>query len=331
MSHWPDMNSRRRLASIPILDLGQVYDQRYADADFHHDGHDRLCEFFGRSVAVHRHDRFFQIHYLHNGHVHLYLDDLQYRLDGPLCFLTPPGVPHAFVTDAACEGQVITVRQQLVWKLFDGEAALSLRLNQPLCVSLGEQRGEAARVAAHLEPLFHQVADEFAGRRDGREANLLALLRLILAKLLHLVEQAQHDNPVPAHDLLQFHRFNQLVEARYTEHWPLQRYAGELGLTTARLNLICRRLAGMSSKQLIFERQLQEAKRLLLHSGQSVNQIGFALGFCDPAYFSRFFRRHVGMSPSDYLARRGIAVKPCEKSKINGESCIQRTPSMLLS
>ncbi|MBV2182615.1 MAG: 4-hydroxyphenylacetate catabolism regulatory protein HpaA [Castellaniella sp.] len=317
------MNTRQRLAGIPILDLGQVYDQRYADADFHYDGHGRLSEFFGRSVAVHRHDRFFQIHYIHNGHVHLYLDDRQYRLEGPLCFLTPPGVPHAFVTDAASEGQVITVRQQLVWKLFESEAALSPRLNQPLCVSLGEQRDEAARVAGHLEPLFHQVADEFACQRDGREANLLALLRLILANLLHLVEQTQRDSPVPAHDLLQFHRFNQLVEARYTEHWPLQRYAGELGLTTARLNLICRRLAGMSSKHLIFERQLQEAKRLLLHSGQSVNQICFALGFRDPAYFSRFFSRHVGMPPSAYLSRRVIAAGPCEKSKLNGESCIQ--------
>lgn len=325
------MNSGQRLASIPILDLGQVYDQRYADADFHYDGHGRLSEFFGRSVAVHRHDRFFQIHYIHNGHVHLYLDDLQYRLEGPLCFLTPPGVPHAFVTDAACEGQVITVRQQLVWKLFESEATLSLRLNRPLCVSLGEQQDEAARIAAHLGSLFHQVADEFVCQRDGREANLLALLRLILANLLHLAQRARHDSPVPARDLLQFHRFNQLVEARYTEHWPLQRYAGELGLTTARLNLICRRLAGMSSKQLIFERQLQEAKRLLLHSGQSVNQICFALGFHDPAYFSRFFRRHVGMPPSDYLSRRVIAAEPCEKSKINGESCIQRPTSALLS
>ncbi|CAM5783172.1 4-hydroxyphenylacetate catabolism regulatory protein HpaA [Castellaniella caeni] len=297
------MNPRQHLASIPILDLGQVYDQRYADADFHYDGHDRLSEFFGRSVAVHRHDRFFQIHYIHNGHVHLYLDDLQYRLDGPLCFFTPPGVPHAFVTDAASEGQVITARQQLVWQLFENEAALSLRLNQPLCVSLSEQRGDAARSAAHLAPLFQQVADEFVGRRDGRADNLLALLRLILANLLSLIERPQHDSPVPAQDLMQFHRFNQLIEAHYTQHWPLQRYADTLGLTTARLNLICRRLASMPSKQLIFERQLQEAKRLLLHSGQPVSQICFALGFRDPAYFSRFFRHHVGIPPRDYASQ----------------------------
>ncbi|KQQ55816.1 AraC family transcriptional regulator [Pseudomonas sp. Leaf127] len=298
------MSSRQPLASIPVLDLGQVYDQRYADADFHYDGHGRLCEFFGRSVAVHRHDRLFQIHYIHNGHVHLYLDDHQYRLDGPLCFFTPPGVPHAFITEQACEGQVITVRQQRVWQLFEGEAALSPRLNQPLCVDLSDQQGDNACIAAYLPSLFQQVADEFTRQRGGREANLMALLRLILANLLRLAERAQRDSPVPAQDLLQFHRFNHLVEAHHAEHWPLQHYAAELGLTTARLNLICRRLAGMSSKQMVFERQLQEAKRLLLHSGQSVSQICFTLGFRDPAYFSRFFSRHVGTPPSDYRDSR---------------------------
>ena len=257
------MSAGKRPVPIPILDLGQDYDQRYADADFHYGGHGQLCEVFGRSVAVHRHDRFFQIHYIHNGQVHLYLDDNQYHLDGPLCFLTPPGVPHAFVTAQDSEGQVITVRQQLVWKLFEDEAALAPRLNRAMCI-----------------------------------------LRLILANLLRLAEQSQHKSPAPAEDLRQFHRFNLLVEAHHIEHWPLQHYADELGLTTARLNLICRRLANMSSKQLIFERLLQEAKRLLLHSGQSVNQISFALGFSDPAYFSRFFSRHVGMPASDYRASR---------------------------
>lgn len=307
------MSFRKHPAPIPILDLGQVYDQRYADADFHYDDHGRLSEFFGRSVAVHRHDRFFQIHYIHNGHVHLFLDDRQYRLNGPLCFITPPGVPHAFVTAEGSEGQVITVRQQLVWKLFEGETALAQGLNQPLCIGLDMQCDEAAPIATHLAPLFRLVADEFASQLAGREANLQALLRLILASLLRLAERAQSESPATAESLRQFHRFNLLVEAHHAEHWPLQRYADELGLTTARLNLICRRLADMSSKQLIFERLLQEAKRLLLHSGHSVNQICFALGFRDPAYFSRFFSRHVGMPPSDYRDRRSAARRVLRK------------------
>lgn len=94
------------------------------------------------------------------------------------------------------------------------------------------------------------------------------------------------------------------MEEHYAEHWPLQRYADELGLTTAHLNIICRRLANMSYKQLIFKRLLQEAKRFLLHRGQSVNHIYFTLGFQDPAYFSRFFSHYVGTPPCNYHASR---------------------------
>lgn len=296
-----------RMTTIPFLDLGQAYDQRYAGADFHYDAHGRLSDFFGRNVAVHRHDRFFQIHFIHNGRVHLYLDDQPYCLDGPLCFLTPPGVAHAFVTDADSEGQVITVHQARVWPLFEHEASLAVRLGHPLCAGL------AGRVGLDTLPaLFTLFAEEFQGQDEGRDANLQALLRLILTRLLRL-EAVDGRTRVADQDLLRFHRFSLLIEQHHAEHWPLQHYADELGMTTARLNLVCRRLAGMSSRQLIADRQLQEAKRLLLHSGQSVSQIGFSLGFQDPAYFSRFFSQQVGCSPSTFREQPPAAVAALRK------------------
>jgi AraC family 4-hydroxyphenylacetate 3-monooxygenase operon regulatory protein len=58
---------------------------------------------------------------------------------------------------------------------------------------------------------------------------------------------------------------------------------------------------------LIFDRQLREAKRLLLFSDSAVSEIAYQLGFKDPAYFARFFNRLVGCSPSAYRAEQ-IAV-----------------------
>lgn len=45
-----------------------------------------------------------------------------------------------------------------------------------------------------------------------------------------------------------------------------------------------------------------EAKRLLLHSGLGISEIAYGLGFKDPGYFTRFFTRQLGVSPSDYRA-----------------------------
>lgn len=293
------------LAAIPVLDLGLSFDERQQDADVQYAAHGRLSEVFGRSVAVHRHDRCYQLHYLDGGAAHVYLDDRQYRVQGPLLIFTPPGVPHAFVTDAACEGHVLTVRQQLVWQLFEAgmhAAALEPRLARPLCVELGCLEGELAGEAAGLELLLRLLRREAERQRPGREQNLQALVRLILTGVLRLAEQPSADWPVPRDELLVFHRFTALIEARYREHWSLARYAGELGVSEARLNRVCRQLAAMSSKRLIFERLLQEAKRLLLHSGLGISEIAYGLGFKDPGYFTRFFTRQLGVSPSDYRA-----------------------------
>ncbi len=84
---------------IPNINIGQVYDQRYADAEVHYDALGNLAGFFGRNMPAHRHDRFFQVHYVKNGAVRVYLDERQYLESGPMFFLTPPTVPHAFVTE----------------------------------------------------------------------------------------------------------------------------------------------------------------------------------------------------------------------------------------
>ena len=75
---------------IPNINIGQVYDQRYADAEVHYDALGNLAGFFGRNMPAHRHDRFFQVHYVKNGAVRVYLDERQYLESGPMFFLTPP-------------------------------------------------------------------------------------------------------------------------------------------------------------------------------------------------------------------------------------------------
>src|SRR3546814_10095235 len=72
-----------------------------------------------------RHDRFFQVHYVKSGAVRVYLDDQQYVESGPMFFLTPPTIPHSFVTEADSDGHVLTVRQQLVWQLIDADPSLA--------------------------------------------------------------------------------------------------------------------------------------------------------------------------------------------------------------
>jgi AraC family transcriptional activator of pobA len=85
----------------------------------------------------------------------------------------------------------------------------------------------------------------------------------------------------------------------------VERFARELGLSETSLNRLCRRLAGSTAFDLLQQRLALEARRRLIHAPDSVTGIASALGFKDSAYFSRFFRRHSGVSPYEFRRRHG--------------------------
>lgn len=289
---------------IPNIDIGQVYDQRYADSEVHYEALGNLADFFGRNMPAHRHDRFFQVHYVKSGTVRVYLDDQRYQQQGPMFFLTPPTFTHAFVTDAESDGHVITVRQQLVWPLLSEEFGLASGPNiSPVCVGLAELGPEFAGEIARLDMLFDELRSEFVGQRPARALSLISLTRLIFISLLRLSSRTLVSQPARGEDLHIYQRFNELIEAHYEEHWALSMYAEALGVTEARLNDVCRRIADLPSKRLVHDRLMQEAKRLLLFTAHSVNEICYELGFKDPAYFSRFFSRNAGVTPGEYRIR----------------------------
>ena len=290
---------------IPNINIGQVYDQRYSDSEVHYDRLGNLAGFFGRNMPVHRHDRFFQVHYVKTGTVRVYLDDQQYIESGPMFFLTPPTVAHSFVTEADSDGHVLTVRQQLVWQLIEADGSLVSSGLQvaPACVALSHLAPMYQADARRVELLFEELSNEIAEKRAGRSVALEDLTRLIMISLLRLCSNSVKATPARREDLKIFHRFNELIEAHYREHWPLSRYAAGIGVTEPRLNDVCRRIADLPSKRLIQERLMQEAKRLLLFSGSSANEVCYELGFKDPAYFSRFFQRYATLTPGDYRQR----------------------------
>ncbi|ODC02287.1 4-hydroxyphenylacetate catabolism regulatory protein HpaA [Terasakiispira papahanaumokuakeensis] len=289
------------LDPIPNITIGQEYDQRYADATVHYDALDRMADFYGRNMPVHHHDRFFQVHYVKRGMVRVYLDERQFHQQGPLFFLTPPTVPHSFTTEEGSDGHVLTVRQQLVWSLLEelpelGDASMVA----PVCVATGRV-SEASRLDVNrIERLFDELRLEFEADRPGREVTLMMLTRLIFVSLFRLSASSLTAQSVRHDELSLFHRFNLEVEAHYTEHWTLTDYARALNVTEARLNSVCRRIAGVPSKRVVHDRVMQEARRLLTFTRMGVNEIGYRLGFQDPGYFCRFFARHANTTPSSY-------------------------------
>lgn len=100
-----------------------------------------------------------------------------------------------------------------------------------------------------------------------------------------------------------FNGYIQLVENHYREHVKVEDLAHKLGISVSHLNGTCRELAGQPALQIMHERQLLEAKRLLTYTSMTIYEISDTLGFSDPTNFTRLFRRRVGISPKAFRDR----------------------------
>lgn len=287
---------------ITNIDIGKEYDARYAHDEVHYETFAGLAAFFGRDMQVHWHDCFFQVHFLATGKIELQLDDQHYAVQAPLFILTPPSVPHAFFTAPDSDGHVLTVRQELIWPLLERLYPGShVALDMPgICLSLADAPQDLLALH-HYWALIHH---EFGQRMAGSEQTLALLAQALFTLLLRHVSLEDQATGGVRGELRLFQRFNKMVDERFREHLSVPEYAQALGITESRLNDLCHRFANRSPKRLIFDRVLREAKRLLLFSAYSVHETAYTLGFKDPAYFSRFFNRLAGCSPSVYRISR---------------------------
>ena len=97
-----------------------------------------------------------------------------------------------------------------------------------------------------------------------------------------------------------FQMFSDKVERLYMNCHNVIEYTEQLGITAKRLNTICQKVKGMSAKQVLDARLLLEAKRLLGYTSTPISEIALTLGFKEPTNLAKFFRRHTGISPTEF-------------------------------
>ncbi len=145
--------------------------------------------------------------------------------------------------------------------------------------------------------LIDHLMKEYQTRDFGRAILLRAIVRILLIRLQRFYKASQ-PQVAPSSDVLLIDRFQQLIDQHYLNERNVQPYADMMGVTANYLTITAKQVLGQAAGTLIRNRVIMESKRLLAHTDQTIVEICHTLHFEDPSYFSRFFRREVGQSPT---------------------------------
>lgn len=248
-------------------------------------------------IRPHRHAGLYQILYLHVGRAVVSLDDVQSTIRGPAAVEVPQAFVHGFEFDANCAGHVITITNALLVRLTQRLGPLAAPPGHPVL-----HRFTSGDDVADLHDACVRLNLQYASGQPFRDARIEAWLTLLYARLR---SSASEDSALrlASKGLHHYTRFGELLDRAHDQHHAVAWYAAQLGLSATHLNLVTRTHAGKTPLRLIHERLALEASRSLIYTTMTVGEISEALGFSEPAHFTRFFRKATGESPRDFRQR----------------------------
>lgn len=258
----------------------------------------------GWVIKPHRHGRMFQLLCMVDGEVEIRLDEEEFSHHEPCVVTIPPGAVHGFHFAPQTEGLVLTLAEPL---LTDESYSRCQPYFEPLLTRAMIIPFEAdSPLFLQLRQYMEQIVAELNRPETGRALMCEWLTRAVLMTLRRQLDLQglSNDRGPLSNKALAIYR--QLVERHFRGHWTVEQYAEQLGLSPARLNRLCKQLLGKTAKTLPQERLLLEAKRRLIYTRSNLEEVAYDLGFHDPAYFSRFFKRATGSTPGDFRDRNNF-------------------------
>lgn len=155
--------------------------------------------------------------------------------------------------------------------------------------------------SSSLENLLTETYSEMSIDDNGTEEMLRILLKQLIIKCTRIWKQEHHQAAEQAKPEVEFSRtFSQLIDFHYTRRHSVAEYADLLNITPKALNKRITQFSRITPNDLIKNRIMLEAKRLLAHTSLTIKEIAYKLGYDDSSYFIRFFTKQEILSPQKF-------------------------------
>jgi AraC-like DNA-binding protein/mannose-6-phosphate isomerase-like protein (cupin superfamily) len=282
--------------TIPVYDIGSL------DRSVQQNRHIVVAPFADylevhpNLYAPHRHDFYHMVLFTAGNGFHT-IDFEQFPVQRGQLYCMIPGQVHSWNFEGRTDGFIINFSEELFQHFlkqpsYPGQFSFFRGIAADSVIDLPE---ETYKTAVQIMKSLLQEARKAAPMADDMICAQLVLLFVTLHRTAGKPEVS-----VPQHNHLLLQHFRRLVDEFYTEKHLPKEYAAMLYITPNHLNALCKDLLGKPAGEVIRDRIVLEAKRLLVNLSLNIAAISDRLNFSDNSYFTKFFKKYTGLTPEEF-------------------------------
>jgi len=150
-----------------------------------------------------------------------------------------------------------------------------------------------------VSAIFEAMLQE-GEKRERLSVDMIQVLMIQLFIQVARISLERSSHQTSNYNYLLLRNFQKLIEKHYNKLKLPKEYAELLFITPNHLNALCNSTLGMSAGEVIRNRVILEAKRLLTNKDMTITEIAYLLNFTDNSYFTKFYKKHTGQTPEEF-------------------------------
>lgn len=226
------------------------------------------------------------------------IDFEQFRVKPGQVYFMAPGQVHSWNFKNNINGYIVNFSEDLITALLHNKQYL-----QQFSFFKGIAADSVVNLTGAALQQAKTICSNIIAETAGNNALQTDMISSLLISFFITVQRESRLSPsrkeLPQ-SMLVLSNFRSLVDEHFTEMKLPKEYAALLYITPNHLNALCNDLLGKSAGEVIRDRVLLEAKRLLVNAGSNISEIAYSLGFIDNSHFSKFFKKYEGLTPEAF-------------------------------
>ncbi|WP_405293772.1 helix-turn-helix domain-containing protein [Algibacter sp. Ld11] len=241
-----------------------------------------------RVTKPHKHNKYLEFIYFTKATGFHVIDHYKIEINHPIFFIVRKEQIHYWHLTSEPQGYVIIIKEEFI------EQCLDIKIKQQL-INISAFTYLITKDNKTIEQLFKLLIHENKNKKN--KAIVEGLLKVLLGKLLQI------ENKKTPSNLTIYQEFIVLLSQQETLSNSVKHYANILNTSPQNLNTSCRNESNKTASEVLSNFILSEAKRLLLYTEKNISQIAYTLSFRDNSHFTKYFKRHVGKTPSEFKSK----------------------------